>query len=153
MPGQKQKGKHNVRRTRTRFELVEPSAGQLIAEVETTHGGYPARFGCKTIDGDLIVAPIQGSIAKGPRRVLVKKGDFVLLDPLNCTTGKEGTHSYYIHHVYTNDDKRSLDKKGLLEQKTKRAEETTDTKILFGDKNDLVFDEKILDEELDIDNI
>lgn len=152
MPGQRQKGKGNVRRTRTRFELAEPTGGQLIAEVEATHGGYPPRFGCRTVDDDLIIAPIQGSIAKGPKRVLVKKGDLVLLDPIDITTGKEGTKSYYIHHVYTKDDRRQLEKKGILEKKAKAAEETT-SRVVFGAESKEKEQEKAKDEEVDIDNI
>lgn len=153
MPGQRQKGKKNIRRTRVRYELIEPSEGQQIAEIEATHGGYPARFGCRSIDGDLIVAPIQGSIAKGPRRVLVRKGDLVLLDPLEVTSGKEGMVSYYIHHVYTSEDKRQLEKKGYLEKKTKTAGETHTTDVVFGEENMLKEAEKALDEEVDIDAI
>ena len=152
MPGHRQKGKGNVRRTRTRYELAEPTEGQLIAEIEATHGGYPARFGCRTVDDDLIIAPIQGSIAKGPKRVLVKKGDLVLLDPIDFTTGKEGARSYYIHHVYTKDDTRQLEKKGILEKKTKAAEETA-TRVVFGADSKEKEEVKEKDEEVDIDNI
>ena len=129
MPGQRQKGKGNVRRSRVRTELVEPSEGQLIAVVEATHGGYPPRFGCRTINDDLIIAPIQGSIAKGPRRVLVRKGDYVLLDMLECVSGGE---SYYIHHVYTKDDVRELSKKGMLEKMVKTADESHTTAVVIG---------------------
>jgi len=153
MPGQRQKGKRNVRRTRIRYELVEPSGGQLLAHIEATHGGYPPRFGCRTINDDLIIAPIQGSIAKGPKRVLVKKGDLVLLDPTEFSTGKDCSTSYYIHHVYTASDKRELEKKGLLDKKEKTAEETTTTKIVFGMETKEREVEKEKDEEDDIDNI
>ena len=75
----KKKGKKNIRRFKVRIELIEPGKDDEIAVIENTHGGRPPRFSCRTINDDLINAPIQGSIAKGPRRVLVKKGDFVLL--------------------------------------------------------------------------
>ncbi|ADO67489.1 hypothetical protein crov455 [Cafeteria roenbergensis virus] len=153
MPGQKQKGKKNVRRTKTRFELIEPSKGQLIAEVEDTHGGYPPRFSCKTVDGDIIIAPIQGSIMKGPKRVLVKKDNLVLLVPIDFTTGKEGTTSYYIHHVYTSEDRHQLEKKGFLEKKDKISDATKSTKVVFGVESSDKSLEKAKDEELDIDTI
>lgn len=151
MPGQRQKGKKNIRKSRVRYELVEPLEDQLIAEVEATHGGYPPRFSCKTMSGDIIIAPIQGSIAKGPRRVLVRKGDLVLLDPLKDYTTKDGKMSYYIHHVYTAGDKRELEKSGHLKAKVKTAEETKESKVVFGDA--MVEDFKEMDDEIDIDDI
>ena len=125
MPGQRQKGKKNIRRFKVRIELIEPGKDDEIAVIENTHGGRPPRFSCRTINDDLINAPIQGSIAKGPRRVLVKKGDFVLLSKLECSS----SDSYYIHHVYTKNDVKELEKKGLL-KKVKKVDE--DEKTFLG---------------------
>ena len=151
MPGQRQKGKKNKRRTRIVFATPEPEGDQILAQVETTHGGYPARFGCKPIDGsDVIIAPIQGSISKGPRRVLIRKEDYVLLDKLECATGKD---SYYIHHVYTKDDLKHLESRGHLIKKATSAEESTNTKIIISDVVEQKAEKIEEDEEIDIDNI
>ena len=153
MPGHKQKGKKNIRRTKVRFELLEPTGDQIIAVIEGTHGGYPPRFSCRTMTNELIVAPIQGSISKGPKRVLVKKDDLVLLEPLECNSG--GETKYYIHHVYTKDDKRDLEKKGHLTIKTKTAEESMQTEVVFGLEQhvEAAFAPEAVDDEVDIDNI
>ena len=149
MPGQRQKGKKNKRRTRIVFATPEPSGDQIVAQVETTHGGYPARFGCKPVDGgDVIIAPIQGSIAKGPRRVLIRKDNYVLLDKLECMSGKD---AYYIHHVYTKDDIKQLESRGYLEKKVKNADEVTQTQIIISDTVEKKKEES--DDEVDIDNI
>lgn len=147
MPGQKQKGKKNLRRTKFSTELIEPIEGQLIAVVETTHGGYPPRFGCRTTNDDLIIAPIQGSIAKGPRRVLVRKGDYVLLELLECVSG---TEAYYIHHVYTKDDVANLNKKNYLDKNITKGDETKSQKVVFGEK---VVEEAKVDNDINIDDI
>lgn len=139
MPGQKQKGKNNVKKSKVRYEFIEPTKNQLIAIIEDTHGGYPPRFGCKTIEGDKIIAPIQGSISKGPKRVLVKKGDYVLLEPIEFEKGK-----YFIHHVYQKDDNRLLQKKGYLDNKVK-----DESNVIFGE----AVEESIEVGELNIDEI
>lgn len=137
MPGQRQKGKKNVKRTsKNKFELVLPEEGSFIASVIATHGGRPPRFTCKTINGDEINAPLQGSIARGPKRTLVKKGFFVLLVPHEDTkitgtnTSKLAETTYYINHVYTDDDIRELQKKGFF-TKPEKAEDADEDTIVF----------------------
>lgn len=132
MPGQRQKGKRNVRKTKYVNELIEPSKSQLICKIETCHGGYPARFSCKTLNDDIIIAPIQGSISKGPRRVMIKKGDYVLLDLIEFISSGE---SYYIHHVYTKNDVKELEKKGLLNKTVNKDSSKTDTSLIFGEQD------------------
>ena len=138
MPGQRNKGKKNVRKNRViQYELPEPTDKNLIAVVKKSQGGRPPRFVVITINGDEYVAPIQGSIARGPKRVLVKPGDYVLLIPFEdsvCGTNvsKESGTKYYINHVYTSDDVRTLDKKGFLKKKTLEETEETEAEIVFG---------------------
>jgi hypothetical protein len=135
MPGQRQKGKKNARKNRAiQYELPEPTDKNLIAVVKKSQGGRPPRFVVNTIYGDEYVAPIQGSIARGPKRVLVKPGNYVLLIPFEdsvCGTNvsNESKTKYYINHVYTSDDVRTLDKKGFLKKKT--LEETEEAEIVF----------------------
>ena len=137
MPGQRQKGKKNVRKNRViQYELPEPTDENLIAVVKKSQGGRPPRFVVNTINGDEYVAPIQGSIARGPKRVLVKPGNYVLLIPFEdslCGTNvsKESKTKYYINHVYTSDDVRTLDKKGFLKKKTVEGTEETEAEIVF----------------------
>ena len=128
MPGKKQSGKKNVRKSRTQTGLELPKDNQQIAIVEATHGGYPAHFGCRTINDDLIIAPIRGSMSRGPKRVIVKKEDYVLLDLMDCTS----RDSWYINHVYTKDDIKQLNKLGLLDAKEKSAADTKETQVVFG---------------------
>lgn len=151
MPGQKQKGKKNVRVERNKHFFVEPdfSLGHLIAVIKNTHGGYPPRFTCQSINGEEFVAPIQGSIAKGPKRQLVRKEDTVLCIPMECDTMTMNTNSleskkFIIHHVYDKDDIRILEKKGYLSKKTISKEEDM---VIIGDG---VKEEKAEISELDI---
>ena len=105
MPGQKQKGKKNIKRSKTKYELVLPKNGEEIACVFAAHGGRPPRFTCKTLVGEEINAPLQGSIARGPKRTLVKKGFYVLLVPFEETkvtgtnTSKLAQTTYYINQI------------------------------------------------------
>lgn len=137
MPGQKNKGRKNVRKNRViQYELPEPTDENPIAIVKKSQGGRPPRFVVNTINGDEYVAPIQGSIARGPKRVLVKPGNYVLLIPFEdsvCGTNvsKESKTKYYINHVYTSDDVRTLDKKGFLKKKTVEGTEETEAEIVF----------------------
>ena len=151
MPGQRNKGKKNIRKNKVKIELIEPSNTQLIAVIEKSQGGRPPRFTCKTLDGETIIAPIQGSIARGPKRVLVKPHDYVLLDKLgDLTFGKEGSCSYYINHVYTKNDKRELEKKGYFDKG--KVEEKPDESFVIG-FDQPTEEQKEIDDELDIDNI
>lgn len=149
MPGKKQKGKKNVRKSRFQVGLELPSGDRKIATVEATHGGYPANFGCRTLDDELIIAPIRGSMSKGPKRVIIRKEDYVLLDLMDCAS----RDSWYICHVYTKDDVKQLEKMGLLEVAEKAAVETKETQVVFGNSKGV--DEEKVDEkdELDIDDI
>jgi len=146
MVGQRQKGKNNKKKSKVRYEMVEPSEEQKIAIVEDSLGGYPPRFSVNTIDEVKYIVPIQGSIAKGPRRVIVKRGDYVLLDKLEGVSGDK----YYINHVYTKDDVRELTKKGYLEKKVKKADEVSGDRIFIGSKVD---EKKDLYDELEIENL
>lgn len=153
MPGQKRKGRNNKRKIKVKFELVQPNIdeGEIIAVVTATQGGYPPRFTCETIDGESFVAPIQGSIAKGPKRQFVKKGMYVLCVPMKCDSLTMNSNSLeskrmIIHHVYSDKDVRELDKKGFL----KKVSDFKDDEIVFG-ANETEDDNKVVD--FDIANI
>ena len=154
MPGQRNKGNKNRAKTSNiRFELVEPVEDQHLAVVDTCHGGYPPRFGCKVFSTDeIIIAPIQGSIAKGPKRVLVKIGSVVLLDILQNITGKNGSKLYYINHVYSADDIKQLEKKGYLQNQINIDNETGVNIVVIGDIVKSSVETKV-NHDLDIDNI
>jgi len=155
MPGQKQKGKNNKRKFKSniKFELTEPDieAGEIVAVITATHGGYPPRFTCETVDGESFIAPIQGSIAKGPKRQFVKKGMYVLCVPMECDTmtmssGSLETKKMIVHHVYSDNDVKQLERKGFLKKLDVSKDEDD---IIFGKSGEDV-DEMT---DLDIANI
>ena len=150
MPGQRQKGKGNVRKFRKR-EIKYPTAEEPLAIITDTFG-Y-CNFGCeKILDKSSVLAKPLNSFSKGPRKVLLKKNDYVLLKPLGYTLGKSGKQGFQIIYIYNIDELKELKKKGFLESQIQNLENTQESKILFGEENSIK--EDILeDEELDIDNI
>jgi hypothetical protein len=94
------------RRSIVSYGFPVPSANQVLAVIVDRYGGSPPCFSCESLDGRTFKAKVQGSIAKGPRRVMVRLGDFVLLDRMESLTWKPR----YIHHVYTCRDRERLAK-------------------------------------------
>jgi len=156
MPGQKRKGMNNRRKLKSsiKFALVEPNlvTGEIIAVITATQGGSPPRFTCESIEGESFIAPIQGSIASGPKRQFVKKGMYVLCVPMECDTMTMSSNSLdmkkmIIHHVYSVNDVKQLEKKGFL----KKADISKDEDdIVFGKSGEEVEDDMI---NFDIANI
>lgn len=145
MPGQKQKGKKNVRGERNKHYFIEPNLlnNDIVATIEATHGGYPPRFTCKTVDGEEFIAPVQGSIAKGPKREFVKKGMVVLCVPMECDTMTNSSNSIeskkmIIHHIYKAEEVKELERRGYMNKKGIKKDSQQDQVVIGNNTNDNV---------------
>ena len=90
-----------------------------------------------------VQAKLRGTLVKGPKKKLVKTGDYVLIQEDNSTTADD---KYYIIHVYSPDDIKRLRKAGELAQ-IKEADATEKVTVAF--EGDIIVKEK---EEVEIDD-
>ena len=94
-------------------ELIYKQGKEEYAYIETSNGGSPPRFVCKTLMEKQVNAYLKGSLVKGPGKKRVDKGDLVLLEKDPTTTEKD---KYVIIWKYSEEEKKKLIKMGELKQ-------------------------------------
>ena len=94
-------------------ELIYKQGKEEYAYIETSNGGSPPRFVCRTLMEKQVTAYLKGSLVKGPGKKRVDKGDLVLLEKDPTTTEKD---KYVIIWKYSEEEKKKLTKMGELKQ-------------------------------------
>jgi len=127
-------------------ELIFKQGKEEYAYIESSYGGSPPRFVCKTLLEKPINAYLKGALIKGPGKKRVDKGDLVLLEKDPNTTEID---KYIIIWKYSEDDKKKLMKMGELKTLTSGLDGPANSNILFEDEeNDNNGDDEINIEDI-----
>jgi translation initiation factor IF-1 len=118
--------KKHIKRVSGNKELqVKQNEFEQYGEIISEKGDL--RFEVKVIKtGVLALAKARQAIAKGPKKTRIIKGDIVLLQLDEATTGRD---KYFIIHKYSPDDVKQLRKAGELS--IIAGEEDDEVKIAF----------------------
>ena len=130
----------NKRSTRSTTQLLIQEPGQKYAEVTRTMGN--CQFLVKFLNGEEGTASLKGSMKGGKGFERVSVGNWVLTQKDENTTGKD---KYFIIHLYSQNDKKQLEKLGELKSAIKT--EVDETAFVFeGDEVLNVAKESTIDE-------
>jgi translation initiation factor IF-1 len=117
--------KKHIKRVSGPKELqVKQNEFEQYGEIVSEKGDL--RFEVKLIKTNVLaLAKARQAIAKGPKKTRIVKGDIVLLQQDEATTGRD---KYFIIHKYSPDDIKQLRKAGELSVIAEQEDEAT---ILF----------------------
>lgn len=121
--------KKHIKRVSGNKELqLKQGDNELYGEIISEKGDL--RFEVKLIKNSAtVIAKARPAITKGPNRSRIIKGNTVLLQMDEATTGRD---KYYIIHKYSDDDVRQLKKAGELSVIMTEDDERVTT-IIFED--------------------
>jgi initiation factor 1A len=134
-------GKKRTYRNRKNNEIIEPDEGQLFAVVKELLGNGRLNALCE--DNVTRMGRIRGSMRSGPRKVIVSKGDLIIVSQ------RDYEDKVDVIHRYTHDESSSIFRRYKLPEFLVRSWNMDESHGQV--EENVVFAES--DEEVDIDAI